>query len=82
MKLNKVILPRNVWPKRTDWSGKVVEIYVNKGDKVSRGDALLDVEIEKAILTIESEVEGIIKKIYVSKGDEVYPGDLLLEIET
>ena len=48
---------------------------------MSVGDRLVDVEIEKAILTIESDVDGLVKSIYVSKGDEVYPGSKLLEIE-
>jgi len=81
MQINKVVLPEEIWPKRTDWSGKIIEIYVKEGDNISKGDPLIDVEIEKAILTIESDIDGVVKKIHVSRGDEVYPGDILMEIE-
>lgn len=81
VRLRKVVLPRELWPRRADWSGKIVELYVSVGDKVEVGTPLLDVEIEKAILTIESDVNGIVRNIYVSKGDEVSPGTTLLEIE-
>ena len=81
IQLKKVVLPRELWPRRDDWSGKVVELHVSIGDKVDVGTPLVDVEIEKAILTIESDVKGIVKYIHVSKGDEVSPGTTLLEIE-
>jgi len=76
----KVVLPRELWPRRADWRGKIVKIYVEPGSKVGRGTPLVDVEIEKAVLTIESDVEGRVEKIYVSEGDEVSPGEPLLEI--
>ncbi len=78
--MRRVVLPRELWPRRADWSGKVVKIYVEPGSRVSKGTPLVDVEIEKAVLTIESDVEGRVEKIYVSEGDEVSPGELLLEI--
>ncbi len=81
VQLRRVVLPRELWPRRDDWSGKIVELHVAVGDKVEVGTPLVDVEIEKAILTIESDVEGIVKNIFVSKGDEVSPGTTLLEIE-
>ena len=80
MEVNKVVLPPDIWPKRADWRGKVVEIYVTKGDRVSRGDPLIDVEIEKAILSLESEIEGVVERIHVKVGDEVSPGEVLMEI--
>jgi len=80
MVVNKITIPKDIWPKRVDWKGRVVEIYVNKGDRVSVGEPLLDIEIEKAVLSIESDVEGIVEKIYVSKGDEISPGDIVMEI--
>lgn len=79
--LKKVSLPRGLWPKRVDWMGRVVEIYVSIGDNISIGSPLVDVEIEKAILTLESDVDGVVKNVFVSVGDEVSPGTTLLEIE-
>ncbi len=78
--LKKVKLPKELWPKRDDWKGKIIEIFVSQGEKVDVGRPLVDVEIEKAVLTIESDVSGVVEKIYVSEGDEVSPGEVLLEI--
>ena len=75
-----IIVPRELWPRRQDWSGVVVEVYKNKGDRVNRGDTLVDVEIEKAVISIDSPVRGIVEEVYVSKGDRVGPDTVLMSI--
>ena len=79
--IHKIYLPQDLWPKKGGWEGRVVDIYVSPGDRVSKGDILVDVEIEKAILSIESDVDGVVKEIYVDRGSEVSPGSILLEVE-
>ena len=75
-----IIVPRELWPRRQDWSGVVVEVYKNRGDPVDRGDALVDVEIEKAVISIDSPVRGVVEEVYVSKGDSVGPNTVLMSI--
>ncbi len=75
-----VSIPANLWPRRTDWKAKVIKIYVSEGDVVKKGDPLIDIELEKAILTIEAEVDGKVEDILVSEGDEVGPGEEVLVI--
>jgi len=52
-----------------------------KGDRVSKGEPIAEVEIEKAVLVIESPYSGIVKEILVSQGDSVYPGSGLVRVE-
>ena len=44
---------------------------VKKGDKVKRGDPLLEIETDKATLTVESFAKGTVLDILVEEGDEV-----------
>lgn len=76
----EVTVPRDLWPRRGDWRGRVVRVFVREGDRVSRGDQLAEIEIEKAVLVIESETEGVVEKVYVRPGDTVGPGDAILRI--
>jgi pyruvate/2-oxoglutarate dehydrogenase complex dihydrolipoamide acyltransferase (E2) component len=80
--IREIVVPKDLWPRRGDWRGKIINIYVSEGDKVSSGDQLFEIEIEKAVLVIESEHNGVIKKILVEPGDDVRPGDPVMIIET
>jgi pyruvate/2-oxoglutarate dehydrogenase complex dihydrolipoamide acyltransferase (E2) component len=61
--------------------GEVSEILVEVGDTVSKGDAVMSLEMEKAIVEVESEHDGTVKAIAVEVGDEVEVGQKLLELE-
>lgn len=50
---------------------------VAKGDKVQRGDMLLEVETDKATLSIESFAKGIVIDLLVKEGDSVDAGCVL-----
>ncbi len=50
---------------------------VAKGDKVQRGDILLEAETDKATLPIESFAKGIILDLLVKEGDTVNAGSVL-----
>ena len=75
-----VIIPPELWPRRQDWMGIVVEVYKNCGYRVDKGETLVDVEIEKAIISIDSPVRGIVEEVYVSKGDKIGPNTVLMKI--
>jgi len=55
----------------------VAEWFVKKGDKVKRGDVLLDVETDKATLPVESFAEGIVIDILVQEGESASAGEVL-----
>jgi pyruvate carboxylase subunit B len=75
-----IIVPRELWPRRQDWSGVVVEVYKDRGDRVDEGETLVDIEIEKAVVSIDSPVSGVVEEVYVSKGDRVGPNTILMSI--
>ncbi|BCU67115.1 hypothetical protein HS7_05520 [Sulfolobales archaeon HS-7] len=70
-----------LWPRRKDWSGEVVEVLVKEGQRVKKGDVICEIEIEKAVLQLESPIDGIIRKVFIKSGDEVKPNTLLMVIE-
>ncbi len=75
-----VEVPSDLWPRRGDWRGKIVSIHKKPGDRVKEGEPVAEVEIEKAILVIESPVAGVVEETLASPGDPVGPGAPLLRV--
>jgi pyruvate/2-oxoglutarate dehydrogenase complex dihydrolipoamide acyltransferase (E2) component len=49
-----------------------IEKWLKKeGDKVSKGEVLLEITTDKAALEIESQHDGLIRKILAKEGDKV-----------
>jgi len=61
--------------------GMVVELSVQAGDSVAKGQKLLMLEAMKMQTTIIAENEGIVQQVLVTPGTQVDTGDLLLTIE-
>jgi len=61
--------------------GMVLEIKVNVGEKVNKGDTLLVLEAMKMENSIKSSFKGIIKEIYIEKNSAVEKDEKLLSIE-
>ncbi len=59
---------------------KVVAIHVNNGQLVSKGDFVIDVEVEKATITLEVEESGVFDEFHVQVGDFVKVGQKIAEI--
>lgn len=62
-------------------SGSVLQVLVNKGDKVQKGQALLVTEAMKMETTIEARFDGTVEHIYVVEEEAITSGDLLIEIK-
>lgn len=75
-----VTVPEDLWPRRGDWRGRIVAILKSQGDRVEPGDPVAEVEIEKAILVVESPYEGIVEDVLVEPGDEIRPGAGLVRV--
>ncbi len=77
-----VKIPEELWgTRKEDAVGTVVDVYVSPGDIVREGDILVDIEVEKAILAIESPVTGTVIEVHVKKNDKVIPGSKLVTLE-
>ena len=74
----KIVMPQL---NDADDPGTVNEIFVIVGDTVAVGDAVMAVEMEKAIIEIEATEAGTVKGILVQVGDEVKVGQALVELE-
>ena len=61
-------------------SGVVVNIFVKEGDAVAKGQAILELENEKAVASIPSTGVGVVAKVHVKAGDRVGVGARLITI--
>lgn len=55
-------------------SGKIVRWLKNEGDRVEKGETILEIESEKTAFEIEAEASGILSKVMAKAGDEVSVG--------
>jgi pyruvate dehydrogenase E2 component (dihydrolipoamide acetyltransferase) len=62
-------------------SGDVVTVFVAPGDVVKPGQALLEVETDKAVIEVPCPPGGRIASVLVKKGDTVKVGQALVTIE-
>ncbi|MCB2221538.1 MAG: biotin/lipoyl-binding protein [Bacteroidetes bacterium] len=60
--------------------GNIMQLFVNTGDEVKKGDKLLIYEAMKMENTILAEKDGTVSAIKVQPGDSVLEGDVLIEL--
>src|ERR1700720_4080223 len=70
-------MPEIQMPKLSDTmtEGTLVAWEKKKGDKVSAGDVLAEIETDKATMEWESPEDGTLAEIYVEEGGKVNVGD-------
>lgn len=59
----------------------VSSCYFKAGDRVQRGDDVVEVVTDKAAFNICAEDSGILEEIFVSEGQEVKIGEKLFRVE-
>jgi len=59
-------------------SGDVVTVFVSEGDVLKPGQALLEVETDKAVIEVPCPPGGRVEKVLVKKGDTVKVGQALV----
>ncbi len=62
-------------------SGDVVSVHVTEGDVIKPGQALLEVETDKAVIEVPCPPGGRIAKVLVKKGETVKVGQALVLLE-
>lgn len=75
--VKKVVMPA---AGQTTDIATVTKLCVSVGDSVKKGDVLLEVETDKAVLPIESFAKGFVTEIFVNEFDKVDAGTPLLAI--
>jgi len=61
-------------------SGKIVRWLKNEGDRVAKGEIILELESEKTSFELEAETSGILGQIMFQPGDEVPVGTTIAYI--
>ncbi|MCK9310020.1 MAG: hypothetical protein M0P99_07085, partial [Candidatus Cloacimonetes bacterium] len=61
--------------------GKIIEWYVEKGQSIESGDALVKMETDKVVTDIPSPKSGVIVQRFGAVGETVKVGNALVEIE-
>jgi len=51
--------------------GTIVKWLKKEGDFVEKGESLVEIETDKAVMPIEAQASGILRKILVAEGEEV-----------
>src|SRR3954462_328056 len=75
-------MPEIQMPKLSDTmsEGTLVAWKKKKGDKVSAGDVLAEIETDQATMEWESPEDGTLTEIYVQEGGKVNVGDRIAMI--
>src|SRR5712671_4003271 len=70
-------MPEVQMPKLSDTmtEGTLVSWKKKKGDKVSAGEVIAEIETDKATMEWESPDDGTLTEIYVQEGEKVNVGD-------
>src|SRR5215472_3377047 len=61
-------------------SGVVVNVFVKEGDQVAKGQAIIELENEKAVASIPATAAGVVAKIHVKPGDKISVGQRLISL--
>lgn len=62
-------------------TGIIVDVPINVGDRVERGQPVVVVEAMKMENGLGAPIEGVISQVFVQPGDTIFVGDKLVEIQ-
>jgi acetyl-CoA carboxylase biotin carboxyl carrier protein len=65
---------------RAEIVASVLEVVVNEGDQIGKGDIVVLLESMKMEIPVLAEVDGTVSKVSVSVGDVIRAGDLIAVI--
>ena len=76
-------MPEVIMPKMGDAmeEGTLVKWLVSEGDEVSEGDAIAEIETDKASMELEAEDSGTLAQFIASEGDDVPVGGAIAFIQ-
>jgi pyruvate dehydrogenase E2 component (dihydrolipoamide acetyltransferase) len=61
--------------------GDVLRILVNVGDTITKDQAVVELETDKATIEVPSSIAGVVKDIKVKQGDKVKVGSVILTLD-
>jgi len=76
--MKKIVIPEVAMG---DAEVDIIKWNVKEGDKVKKGDVVVEIESEKASVGVEAEYDGIITKILAKEGEVTSIGQVIAEID-
>ena len=61
-------------------SGVVVNLFIKEGDTVAKDQNVLELESEKAVASIPSNIAGTVTRVYVKAGDKISVGAKIFSV--
>ncbi len=61
--------------------GTIAEWLVKAGDKVEKGDPVVELETDKVNVEVNSDYAGVIVEILAEEGDDVSVGDTIAKVD-
>lgn len=61
--------------------GELVKWFVKEGDEVKEDDVLCEIQNDKSVVEIPSQVDGTVTKIHVAEGEVAIVGDTLISFD-
>jgi len=61
--------------------GDLVRLMISPGAKISEGQAVMELETEKAVVEVPSSVSGVVKDVLVKQGEKVKVGQVIFTVE-
>lgn len=61
--------------------GTIAEWLVKEGDKVEKGDPVLELETDKVNVEVNSEYSGVLTELVKEEGDDVQVGDVIARVD-
>ncbi len=80
-KAKKTMLIHKKGEIRAPLSGKILDVKVKPGDKISVGDILVLMESMKMVTEVKSDINGVVEEVLVEPGKAVTKGTLLVKIK-
>jgi len=65
---------------RAPLSGKIAEVKVSKGSRISVGTVVALMVSMKMVVEVKSSMEGVVEEVYVKPGQTVKTGDLIVKV--
>jgi pyruvate dehydrogenase E2 component (dihydrolipoamide acetyltransferase) len=62
--------------------GDLVRLMIAPGAKVSEGEAVMELETDKAVVEVPSSVSGTVKEILVKEGDKIKVGQVIFTADS
>lgn len=62
-------------------SGSVTSLLVKIGDKISVDQGLVELETDKAVIEVPSDINGTVKEILIKEGDTVKVGQTIMVVD-